>query len=282
MNTINCRGTVLDLTDPVIMGIINVNDDSFYAASRQTKKQEIIAQAAKMISEGAMIIDLGGVSTRPGAEIIDANTEMSRVIPAVEMIKEKFPGVIISIDTFNSSVALKAIQAGAGILNDISAGDMDPEMILVAKQYLCPYIMMHMQGTPQTMQSNPHYEDVVLEIMDYFIQKIESARAIGLNDVVIDPGFGFGKTITHNYQLLNGLNAFSILDKPVLAGLSRKGMFWKPLNSSPDEVLPATITANLVALQKGAKILRVHDVEATMQLIKTFDLLNKNKPVQIN
>lgn len=278
MNTLNCRGRILDVRSPIIMGIINVNDNSFYEHSRKVAEKDILSQAGKMISEGASILDLGGVSTRPGAKEIDIKTEIKRVVPAIDAIMQKFPETIISVDTFNSEVAVKAIEAGASIINDISSGDFDSEMPVIAKEYNCPYIMMHMQGNPQTMQYQPQYENVVLEILDYLIKKVGLARSIGLHDVIIDPGFGFGKTISHNYQLLNGLNVFNILDKPLLAGLSRKGMFWKPLNSNAEDVLPATIAANMVALQKGAKILRVHDVEAASQVIKTFELLKNNQP----
>ncbi len=276
MNTLNCRGCLIDVRTPIIMGIINVNNDSFYMKSRHDTHASILTSADKMLSEGATILDLGGVSTRPNALSISVKTELERVIPAIDIIKQTFPDSIISIDTFNPEVATKAIDVGASIINDITAGGIDGEMFHLVKETNCAYVMMHMQGTPQTMQTNPSYNDVVLEILDFFKEKVGRAKAIGLIDVVIDPGFGFGKTLTHNYQLLNGLNVFNILDKPVLAGLSRKGMLWKPLNSSPEEVLPASIAANLVALQKGAKILRVHDVGATMQLLKTFELLRKN------
>lgn len=259
------------------MGIINVNDDSFYAGSRKNTLEDVVDQAGKMLEEGADILDLGGVSTRPNAENISPGVEMERIIPAIKNIVEKFPKAFISIDTFHSEVARQAIEAGACIINDISAGAFDKELPYVALQYKCPYILMHMQGTPQTMQKNPRYSDVLLEILDFFIVKAEELKKIGLHDVVIDPGFGFGKTIEHNYQILNGLNVFNILDKPIMAGLSRKGMLWKPLNSNPADVLPASIAVNLVALQKGAKILRVHDVGATIQLIKTFDLLRESK-----
>ena len=263
----------------MVMGIINVNHDSFYASSRRNSKKEILDQASKMIAEGASVLDLGGVSTRPGAADLDPETEINRVIPAIECISGLYPDILISVDTFHTKVAIRAIKAGAAIINDITSGERDPEMIYLAKEYNCPYIMMHMQGTPQTMQNNPEYKDVLLEVLDYFIQKASHAKSIGLTDIIIDPGFGFGKTISHNYQLLNGLRALTILEKPILAGLSRKGMLWKPLNSTPEEVLPATIAANHVALQNGAGILRVHDVAATMQLIRTFELINTHKHV---
>lgn len=259
------------------MGIINVNDDSFYAGSRKNTLEDVVDQAGKMLSEGASILDLGGVSTRPNAEVVSVAVESERVLPAIKTVKEKFPESIISVDTFHSEVARQAIEAGASIINDISAGAFDKELIFVAQQYQCPYVLMHMQGTPQTMQKDPRYEDVLLEILDFFIAKVDELKQIGLFDVIIDPGFGFGKSIEHNYQLLNGLNIFAILEKPIMAGLSRKGMLWKPLNSNPADVLPASIAVNLVALQKGAKILRVHDVGATIQLIKTFDLLRESK-----
>ncbi len=277
MNTLNCRGRILDLRKPIVMGIINVNDDSFYAGSRHSTLDSVLLIAGNMMNEGAGILDIGGVSTRPNAEIISISKELERIIPAIEIVKENYPDAIISVDTFHSEVALKAIEAGASIINDISAGAYDNELPFVAQQFKCPYILMHMQGTPQTMQQDPQYNDVVLDILDFFIAKLAALKGMGLHDIIIDPGFGFGKTIDHNYQILNGLNIFNILDKPIMAGISRKGMLWKPLNSNPTDVLPATIAVNLVALQKGAKILRVHDVGATMQLIKTFDILRESK-----
>jgi len=258
------------------MGIINITDDSFYSGSRAVNIPDIVAKASDMINEGADILDIGGVSTRPGAKDVPLKVEAERILPAIEAIKELHPESIISIDTFRSEIAERAIYSGADIINDISAGDIDPQLPHVARQFRCPYIAMHMQGRPATMQQNPHYEDVTAEILDYFIQKLGYFKSIDLIDVIFDPGFGFGKTIRHNYTLLNNLEAFQMLDKPILVGMSRKGMLWKTLNSSPDKVLPATNAVNLVALQKGAKIIRVHDVEAAVQLTRIFRIMKEN------
>lgn len=276
MKTINCRGKILDLRQPVVMAILNINQDSFYAHSRHVELENIVRQAKIFIQEGASILDIGGVSTRPGAEKVSINEENKRVIPAIEAILNKIPDAIVSVDTFHAEVAKLAMDAGASIINDISAAKFDPEIIEVAREYRAPYVLMHMQGNPQTMQQNPHYDNVVLEVLDFFIENIDLLKQKNLYDVIIDPGFGFGKTISHNYQLLNGVHLFKVLAKPILAGLSRKGMFWKPLHTTAEHVLPATIASNLLALQQGASILRVHDVEATVQTIKTFELMQNN------
>lgn len=275
MHTLNCRGNIIDIRKPLIMGILNITNDSFYSGSRTPELKETIAKAGKMLESGASILDIGGVSTRSGSSEIPMDIELNRIIPAISTIKERFPHALISVDTYRSKVAEKAIVAGADIINDISSGDIDPETPLVAQQYHCPYIAMHMQGRPSNMQINPHYKDVLTEILDYFIVKLAYFKSINLIDVIFDPGFGFGKSIQHNYALLNNLEIFQILDKPILAGLSRKGMLWKPLNSNPDEVLPATIAVNLLALQKGAIILRVHDVEEAVQLVNLFEIINQ-------
>lgn len=277
MRTLNCKGKILDIREPVIMGIINVNDDSFFPGSRMTAIDAIVQRAGMMIDSGAAILDLGGASTRPGAQDIGAKEELRRVIPAIRAIHEAYPDAIISIDTFHVPVAEKAIAEGASLINDISGGDIDPEMPYLALQHKCPYIIMHMQGRPPTMQVDPRYDDVLAEVLDYFIAKSEKMRSIGLADIIFDPGFGFGKTLEHNYTLLNNMQVFRILEKPVLAGLSRKGMLWRPLHASPEEVLPATIAVNLLALQKGASILRVHDVKENMQLLKTFKLIKQHE-----
>lgn len=277
MRTLNCRGKILDIREPVIMGIININDDSFFSGSRITDIDSIVQRAGMMIDSGAAILDIGGASTRPGAQDIGPEEEIRRVIPAIQAISDAYPDALISIDTFHAPVAEKAIASGASLINDISGGDIDPEMPYLAHQYKCPYIIMHMQGRPPTMQDDPRYDDVLAEVLDYFIAKSERMRTIGLTDIIFDPGFGFGKTLEHNYTLLNNMQLFQILEKPILAGLSRKGMLWRPLHSSPEEVLPATITVNLLALQKGASILRVHDVKENMQLLKTFKLMKQHE-----
>ncbi len=275
LQTLNCRGSILDISKPLVMGIINITDDSFYSGSRTPGPEGVVKKAKEMIHAGASIIDLGAMSTRPGSDEIPAGLEIERIIPAVEAILSEVPEAILSIDTYRSKVAEKAIQAGASIINDISSGDIDPDLPFLALQYKCPYIAMHMQGRPKTMQNNPVYSDVVTELLDYFIQKLEHFTQIGLVDVIFDPGFGFGKTLEQNYTLLNNMEVFRITGKPILAGLSRKGMLWRPLNSDPSKVLPATIAVNLLALQHGATFLRVHDVPENVQLLETFQIIKQ-------
>lgn len=266
--TINCRGRLLDLSTPRVMGILNLTPDSFFADSRHKITDELLLSCEKMLTDGADILDIGGVSTRPGAEEVGEEEELARVIPAIEAIAKRFPEAILSIDTYRAKVAIEAVGAGAGLVNDISAGRFDAQMYATVAQLQVPYILMHMQGAPATMQQNPQYNNVVLEVLDYLIAEVAKLRALGVNDIVLDPGFGFGKTVEHNFQLLQGLHALEISGLPILAGLSRKSMICRSLNVKPADALNGTTALNTIALLKGAKILRVHDVKEALECVK--------------
>ncbi len=255
------------------MGIINATPDSFFVDSRKTGIQEAVLLAEKMIGEGATIIDIGGQTTKPGSESISAAEEIDRVILIVQEIAKSFPETYVSIDTYYASVAKEAVNAGASIVNDISGGVFDEEMIDAVAKLSVPYICMHIQGKPKTMQDNPVYKDIGNEVLDYFIGRVDVCKKAGIKDVIIDPGFGFGKTLAHNYQLLKNLEAFSILEKPLLVGISRKGMIYKPLRTTAEEALNGTTVINTIALQKGANILRVHDVKEARQAIELIELM---------
>ena len=268
--TLNCRGKLLSLEQPVVMGILNVTPDSFYDGGKYTRKDAILHQAEVMLEEGARIIDIGGMSSRPGAEIITVEEELKRVAPAIESLLRRFPDTILSIDTVQSRVAREAVAAGAAIVNDISAGRFDERMYEVTGKLGVPYILMHMQGTPENMQQQPMYEDVVREVLDFFIAEVGKLRQAGVKDIILDPGFGFGKAVTHNYRLLRDMHVFRILDYPILAGLSRKSMINKVLGVAPAKALNGTTALNMVALQQGARILRVHDVLPAVETIKLW------------
>jgi dihydropteroate synthase len=268
MFTLNCKGRILVIDQPIVMGIINVTPDSFYSGSRKTVVDEVLRQAEKMIGEGAAILDIGGQSTRPGSEDIGMEGELARVIPAIEAIKMRLPESTISIDTYYSRVALEAVSAGACMVNDISSGTLDNQMIPTVAALNVPYIAMHMKGTPKTMNDFAHYEDVTLEVLDFFIKKVEECREAGIKDVIVDVGFGFAKTIAHNFTLLKNLSIFKILEKPLLVGLSRKATIYKTLGTSPEEALNGTTVLNTIALQHGASILRVHDVKEAVEAVK--------------
>jgi dihydropteroate synthase len=270
MFTINCRGRLRVVDKPMVMGIINITPDSFYAGSRQNNIDAALVQAEKMLEAGADILDIGGQSTRPGSELIDAAREEERVLPVVAAIYRRWPNALLSIDTFYSRVAMNALAAGACMVNDISGGMMDPEMLTTVANYRAPYICMHMKGTPQTMQHNPRYEDITKEIVDYFIAKIYECKKAGIHDVIIDPGLGFGKTIEHNFGLLKNLHLFSLLQKPVLVGLSRKSFIGKILGVPASEALNGTTALHMLALQNGASLLRVHDVKEAVEAVKLF------------
>ncbi len=257
------------------MGIINATPDSFYKSDLETSKEALLAMAGKMITDGAAILDIGGQSTRPGSERISIEEELKRVLPVIELLHNNFPSVILSIDTYSSEVAKAAVAAGASIVNDISGGDMDKAMLPAVAAMHVPYICMHMKGTPATMQKDPHYDNVVQEVLDHFIQKIAACKKAGIVDVIIDPGFGFGKTITHNFQLLKDLAVFSILEKPLLAGLSRKSTVYRTLGTTADEALNGTTVLNTIALLNGASILRVHDVKEAAEAITLFNAYKK-------
>ena len=271
--TINCNGQLISLKKPIIMGILNITPDSFYDGGTNTDISKVIKKAEQMLVEGATILDIGGMSSRPGADIISIEEELNRVIPVITAIIKHFPESILSIDTVQSVVAKAAIEAGASIVNDISAGKIDPEMYTTVAQLGVPYILMHMQGKPKDMQQAPSYEEVQLNVLDFLIEELGKLRALGVKDVVIDPGFGFGKSITHNYQLLKEMHIFKIMEVPILAGLSRKSMIYKVLDCTPQEALNGTSVLNLVALQQGAAILRVHDVKEAMETIRLFQYL---------
>jgi dihydropteroate synthase len=247
------------------MGIINVTADSFYEASRVQSLDEILLKAEKMLNEGADILDIGAQSTRPGSERIPAGDELKKVLPAIEIILKKFPAAFISVDTYHSKVAEETVKAGTSIINDISGGNMDDEMIATVGKLNVPYICMHMKGTPETMQQSPVYENLIKEILDFFIAKIDECKSAGIKDVIIDPGFGFGKTIAYNFELLKHLSIFKMPGKPILAGISRKSTIYKTLNIGVDESLNGSTVLNTIALQNGANILRVHDVKEAKQ-----------------
>jgi len=276
--TLNCKGRLLDISTPIVMGILNVTPDSFYDGGRYSDLNIILKQAEKMLDDGAIIIDVGGMSSRPGALEVPVNEELKRVIPAITAIHERFPEAFISIDTVWAKVAQEAVDAGADIVNDISAGGMDEALISIVGQLGVPYILMHIQGKPQTMQNQPHYEDVTTDILDFFIQKIAELRKNGIYDIVLDPGFGFGKTIEHNYTLLKKMAVFQITDLPLLAGISRKSMIYKVLNTTPDKALNGTTALNMIALQNGANILRVHDVREAVEVIDLWKKLYGESP----
>ena len=272
--TINCNGSLIDLSIPKVMGILNITPDSFYDGGKYKNKSEILIQTEKMLSDGATFIDIGAYSSRPGAKHISEEEELERIIPVVKLLIEKFPGILISVDTFRSKVAKETIEIGAALINDISGGKMDENMFKTIAELQVPYILMHMQGTPQNMQKNPSYENVTKDLISFFAAQIFELRQLQVKDVIIDVGFGFGKTLAHNYQLLKDLALFKSLDTPVLAGISRKSMLYKPLNSSAQEALNATTSANTIALLNGANILRVHDVKEAVEATKIVNLLN--------
>ena len=275
MFTLNCKGKLLTIEQPLVMGIINATTDSFYKGDLPAGLEQIVVQVGKMTSEGASIIDIGGQSTRPGSERISASEEIQRVIPVIDSILTTYPQTIISIDTYHSEVALAAIKAGASIVNDISAGSLDPEMIHCVSSLKVPYICMHMKGSPEHMQNNPTYDDLIKEVLDFFIDKIEQCKKAGIKDIIIDPGFGFGKTIQQNFILLKQLSVFKMLDKPILAGLSRKSMVYKTLNVDVTAALNGSTVLHTIALQQGASILRVHDVKEAMQAVTLFTAFDK-------
>jgi dihydropteroate synthase len=269
---INCKGRPIGLNTPKVMGILNVTPDSFYDGGSHTNAAAVLRHAAQLLANGADFIDVGGYSSRPGATDVSEHDEMSRVLPAVEAIVKEFPDALISVDTFRSNVAKAAVENGAAIINDISAGNLDAKMLQTVSQLQVPYIMMHMRGNPQTMQTMTDYQDIVKEMLLYFSEKIAEARSYGINDLIADPGFGFSKTLEQNYQVLQKLELFSMTDLPILVGVSRKGMVYKPLKTDADEALNGTTVLNTIALMKGANILRVHDVKQAVEAVRLFEL----------
>jgi dihydropteroate synthase len=270
MFTLNCKGRLLTVDKPLVMGIINITPDSFYSGSRHQSLDAIIDQAGQMLNDGATILDIGGQSTRPGSERIDDKRELDRVLEPVAAINKHFPTAFISIDTYYSLVAREAVNAGGCIINDISAGKMDSNMLSTVVELQTPYILMHMQGDPATMQVNPQYNNVTAEVLDFFILRIKDLADRGIKDVIIDPGFGFGKTSAHNFELLRNLQVFSMLDCPLLLGISRKATIYKTLGVSPEEALNGTTVLNTIGLVNGAMILRVHDVKAAVETITLY------------
>ena len=275
MNSINCKGKILNLTQPVVMGIINATPDSFYEGHLKLNQQQILSLANKMIQDGAAILDIGGLSTKPGSSPVSIQEETDRVLPVIENIHNAYPGMILSIDTYNSAVAKAAVLAGASIVNDISGGNLDSNMLDTVGALQVPYICMHIQGTPATMQQQPYYADVVKEVLDFFINKIEACKNAGITDIIIDPGFGFGKTIEHNFKLLKALSVLSITNRPVLAGLSRKSTIYKTLGTTAAQALNGTTVLNTMALLNGAAILRVHDVKEAREAVMLYNAYKK-------
>ncbi len=276
--TINCNGKLIDFSTPKVMGILNITPDSFFDGGLNNTLDSALAQTQKMLDHGATFIDIGGYSSRPGATNISPREEAERVVPIIKAINTSFPDALISIDTFRATVAQQAVHAGACIVNDISAGSLDQTMFKTVGKLGVPYIMMHMRGTPRTMQTQTKYANLLLEIRQYFSGKTVQAYAAGINDIIIDPGFGFAKTIDQNFEILQALSSFKMLDAPILAGLSRKSMIYKTLNTTPDKALNGTTFLNAIALQRGANILRVHDVKQAVECVTLHLALNKADP----
>jgi dihydropteroate synthase len=275
MFTLNCKGRLLVVDKPLVMGIINTTPDSFYEGSRFMDMPGIIRQAEKMLAEGAAILDVGGQSTRPGSMQIGAAEEMERVCSAIETISLHFPDAIISVDTYHASVAQKAVEAGASIVNDISGGNLDEKMMATVAALNVPYVCMHTKGNPADMQQHAVYEDVTREVLDHFIKKIAECRRAGIKDVIIDPGFGFAKTISHNFELLRNLSTLQMLDCLIMAGLSRKSTVYKTLGTDAAGALNGTTVMNTIALLNGANILRVHDVKEATEAVALISAYNK-------
>ncbi|WP_291116376.1 dihydropteroate synthase [Empedobacter sp. UBA7248] len=273
--TINCNGRLIDLNEPKIMGILNTTPNSFYDGGSNQSMNLILEKVEKHLSEGADMIDIGGYSTKPGAENISEQEEIDRTVPIIEKIIEEYPELIISIDTFRGNVAREAVKAGASIINDVSGWELDENMFDAIKELRVPYILMHMKGTPKTMQNNPEYEDITLEVNEYFSQKIAQLKAAKVNDIILDPGFGFAKTLDHNYELFSKMEALGFESFPLLVGISRKSMIYNLFETTPQEALNGTSVLNMVALQKGAKILRVHDVKEAKETLQIFQKLNQ-------
>ncbi len=273
-NSINLGGRLIDFSVPAVMGVLNVTPDSFYEGGKTQDEQEMVSIVEDMIMEGADIIDIGAVSTRPGAPLASTKTELERLLPAVIAVRKAFPDIAISIDTFRSWVALRVIEeVGPVIINDISGGTLDPQMYETVAKVQMPYVLCHIQGTPRNMQDNPQYEDVVKDISNFFSEKVKLLTKLGINDIIIDPGFGFGKNMQHNYDLMNRLDSFKVFQLPVLVGLSRKSMIWRLLSIEPEEALNGTTVLNTMALMGGADILRVHDVKEAAEAITLFEAL---------
>lgn len=271
--SLNLRGKLMDLSSPMIMGILNVTPDSFYAGSRVQSRGLILSLAGKMLEDGADMLDIGGYSTRPGASNVPVKEEVERIVEAINVIKQEYPTAVISIDTFRSAVARKAVEAGADIINDVSGGQLDPGMFSAVAELRVPYILMHMRGTPENMTSLVDYDHLLNELVDYFQKKLHALRALGVADVVIDPGIGFAKTPEQGFEVLRYLDYLQVLETPVLIGVSRKSLIYKSLNITPEEALNGTTALHMHALMNGARILRVHDVKEAAETVKLFNLL---------
>jgi dihydropteroate synthase len=271
--TINCKGRLVDLKTPQVMGILNITPDSFYDGGKYVLDEAILNRAQEILTEGATFIDIGGYSSRPGADFVSEHEELERVVPVVRLVLKHFPEALLSIDTFRSNVARTCVEHGAAMINDISAGLLDQKMLETVGQLQVPYIMMHMRGNPQTMQQHTNYENIVKEMLRYFSERIYVARAFGINDLIVDPGFGFSKTLEQNYEVLQKLDLFQILELPLLAAVSRKSMIYKALGNTAAEALNGTTVLHTLALSKRAKILRVHDVKEAVECVKLFSCL---------
>ena len=271
--TINCLGRLIDLASPKVMGILNVTPNSFYDGGKHSDEESMLSQVEKMLTEGATFIDIGAYSSKPSAEFVSEEEEIARLIPVIQLVLKHFPETLISIDTFRAKVAKAGIEKGACIINDISAGNLDATMMETVSKLQVPYIMMHMKGNPQTMQSLANYENITKEMLFYFSEKVVLARSIGIRDLLIDPGFGFAKTKEQNFEVMNNLELFQMIELPILVGVSRKSMIYKTLETSADSALNGTTVLNTIALQKGANILRVHDVKEAMEAIKLVSQL---------
>lgn len=272
--TINCKGQLVDLSSPKVMGILNITPDSFYDGGVFNNEKAVLQHVERMLNEGANFIDIGAYSSRPNAAHVSEDDELKRILPIVNLIIKAFPETLISIDTFRSHIAKHCIEAGAALINDISAGKLDKNMLPTIADLKVPYIMMHMRGTPETMQQKTNYSDIVKDVLFYFSERIAAARHIGIVDIIVDPGFGFAKTMAQNYELLNKLELFKMIAKPILAGISRKSMIYKTLETSAKEALNGTTVLNTIALEKGASILRVHDVKEAVECVKLVKSLS--------
>ncbi|NKI25712.1 dihydropteroate synthase [Arenibacter sp. 6A1] len=273
--TINCKGNLIDLSTPKVMGILNVTPDSFFDGGKYKDESAILEQVSTMLQEGATFIDVGAYSTRPGAEYVSEEEELTRIVPIVQLLVKNFPDILISIDTFRSKVANSCLFHGAAMINDIAAGNLDARMFTTVAKYRAPYIMMHMKGTPQTMQKLTDYEHLLKDILYYFSEKVSLARAAGVHDIIIDPGFGFSKSLEQNYEIFKKFQLLHHLKLPILTGVSRKSMIYKLLNTQPSEALNGTTALNMIALQQGTHILRVHDVKQAMECVKIFEAIGK-------
>lgn len=274
---INVNGSLLDLSGPCVMGILNITPDSFYAGSRMQTEAEIAARAQQIFDEGAGIIDIGAYSSRPNAENVSPREEMERLRMGLEILRKTQPGAVISVDTFRADVARMCVEEyGVAIINDIAAGEMDMDMFRTVAELNVPYIMMHMQGTPQNMQQHPHYDNLLKEVFLYFAQKVQQLRDLGMKDIILDPGFGFGKTVEHNYELLAHLEEFRVFELPLLVGVSRKSMIYRLLGNTPQDALNGTTVLDTICLLKGADILRVHDVREAVETVKIVEAMRKN------